>query len=161
MIVRALNDNRVVKITLQVDEKEFISKNPTGGFALVEVLPKSRHSFWKLKDSTKPLTEDNIIADEERNIQKDIELKQKAYTNNISNMLKAKAKELGFQTFYTASAYLTQTDNPLRANAEKLGVWGGNVWGKSIEIQAQVESGEIEMPETWKDLKAMLPQWED
>ena len=161
MIVRVfLNE---VYIT-QKNKRKYFKKGTNilqDNFFEVSELPYSKHNFWRLKDPAKPLTEDNIIADEERNIAKDIELKQKEYTNSISNMLNEKARQLGFQTFYTASVYLTQGDNPLKASAEKIGVWGGNVWGKAMQVEQQVKNGDIEMPQTWEDLKVMLPQWQE
>ena len=161
MIVRKLADNTIIKINVDANEEEFIRKNTTSGFFLVDSLPFSRHNFWRVKDKSLPLSENNIIADETKNIMGDIELKQEEYASQISSMLKDKAKELGFQSFYTASAYLTQADNPLKLKAEKLGVWGGRVWGKSMKIQIQVQNGTIPMPETWEELKDMLPKWED
>ena len=161
-IVKLINKDNIVKVPIgNRTNAQFLKKKNQNGEYFEVTLPFSRHGFWKLIDETGKVIESNIAPNEEKNIKKDIELKQKEYTNNISSMLEAKAKELGFQTFYTASAYLTQADNPLKSNAEKIGVWGGNVWGKAMKIKQQVENGEIEIPATWEKMKGILPKWEN
>lgn len=48
MLIRVNEDNTVVRILIDVDEQEFITKNPTGGFQVVDGLPFSEHQKWKL-----------------------------------------------------------------------------------------------------------------
>jgi len=132
---------------------EFLKNRKNQGFVEIE-RPKVP---LKLIDKNGAIEANNLEIDLTRYIVQ----KKDEYKNNISRMLENKANELGFESFYTASAYLTQGDNPLKPLAERLGIWGGNVWGKSMEIQAQVQSGEIDMPQTWEELKGMLPQWEE
>lgn len=132
---------------------EFLKRREQQGFVEIDK-PKTP---LKLKDESGVIEESNLEIDLVRYMKQ----KEKEYKKYISKLLEEKAKDLGFENFYTASAYLTQGDNPLKPLAEKLGTWGGNVWGKSMEIQKQVQSGEIDMPQTWEELKGMLPQWEE
>jgi len=53
MIIRILENNTVVAINigiLQTQEQNFLDKNPTGGFKLVDSLPTSHYSKWKEVD---------------------------------------------------------------------------------------------------------------
>ena len=61
MIIRILEDKTVVVINigiLQLQEQNFLDKNPTGGFKLVDSLPTSQYSKWKEVDG-------EIVVDEE------------------------------------------------------------------------------------------------
>ena len=74
-------------------------------------------------------------------------------------MLDSKAKELGFDSLYNIGIYQTTADNPLKASSEKLGAYAGNVWAVAMQIEQQIQSGDIPIPQTFEDLLVLLPKW--
>ena len=132
--------------------QQFLKARPNQGFFLVD-LPYSKHNFYKKVN-------DKIVADEEKNLQKDLELQKTFLKKRVEEKLESKAKELGFDSFHNIGAYLSSEDNPLKASAEALSVYGGKVWGAVMQIEQQVASGDIEPPKTWEELEALLPSWE-
>lgn len=50
MLIRKLEDNTITVLSLgytSEQEQQFLNKNPTGGFSIVDTLPDSLYSRWK------------------------------------------------------------------------------------------------------------------
>ena len=119
-------------------------------------------SIWDFEKQEISLRDGERLEDIEKIIELGfLEEKLNSYKANITEMLNIKAKSLGFDNLYNAGLYKTDGNNPLKPMAEKIGVYAGNVWGTAISIEQKAKLGEIAMPETWEELLALLPKWED
>ena len=81
-------------------------------------VPYSKHEFWKLKDSSLGLVEDNIIADEDKNLAKDRELRYKRLEKAFTE------KWLGIKRLIIDKPYMTDKEaiNSQIESYEKLGI---------------------------------------
>ena len=70
----------------------------------IEKLPLSKYNFWKLKDSSSPIIEDNIIPDEDRNNLKDKELRYKRLETIFSQ------KWIGIQAIIIDKQYMNDPE---------------------------------------------------
>ena len=149
MKIIKVKENGTVIIVESVGNRtpeRFLKSRPNQGFRLVD-LPKSKYNFYKEVDG-------EIVEDTERTLQKEGEDFKAMLTNKIKEHIDKQAVLLGFDNLYNAGVYQTQADNPLKPNAEKLGAWAGNVWGKAMELQAQ----KVDIT-SWEELKALLPKF--
>ena len=150
-ILVKIKDGKVVVPNIgNRSQKRFLKSRRGQGYKLVE-MEKSKFGFYKLDETGK------VIVDTERTLAKEAELQKLFFKKKITEMLEAKAKELGFDELKNIGTYMTEEDNALKAPANALGKWAGNVWGTVIQIEQRVESGEIEAPHSWEELEALLP----
>jgi hypothetical protein len=87
-----------------------------------------------------------------------LEQKQKAFNQAIQTHLDGKAKEYRYDNIMSARSYAGY-DNPFQTEAQKLAVWASNCWVKAGEIEADVQSGNRDMP-TIDEVLAELPVYE-
>ena len=105
------------------------------------------------------LTEEAIIDKQnELEAQYKIDEQRKAFNNAIENHLDKKAQELRYDNMMSARSYAGY-DNPFQDEAIELAKWCGDCWVKAGEIEADVKSGDREMP-TIDQLLSELPKYE-
>ena len=95
---------------------------------------------------------------EELEANESLKEKQKAFNNAIQTHLDSKAKEFRYDNMMSARSYAGY-ENPFQAEAQKLAVWASSCWVKAGEIEADVQSGNRDMP-TIDEVLSELPIYE-
>jgi hypothetical protein len=78
------------------------------------------------------------------------------YKNAIQSHLDAKAREMGYDSIFTAVGYRGDPNLEWSDEANRLFLWRSRVWGRGVEIQTAVATGLRAAP-TVAQLLAELP----
>jgi hypothetical protein len=77
------------------------------------------------------------------------------FSSTIQNLLDSKAQEHRYDNMMSVRSYAGY-ENPFQEEAQSLAVWASNCWVKAGEIEAEVSSGNIEVP-TVEEVLAQMP----
>lgn len=79
--------------------------------------------------------------------------------NNIQVLLDSTAAERNYDNIFTALTYLDSKNPKFKTEAEALRDWRDELWTECYSYLAKVESGEIKIPDNWKEVLEVLPKF--
>jgi len=134
MIVRHTNGRVFVIDTQGLSDKEYLQRNPSGGFRIVNSLPDAPFPLYREDDNG------GIIPDIDR-----IRLAwRSSISDATSKLLDDTAAAKGYDSMQSARSY-AGFDNPFRAEALALAEWSARCWEVLGELWEQVIAGELEI----------------
>lgn len=88
---------------------------------------------------------------------KTLQMLEKDFKAYVQIILDTKAKEKGYDNIVSACSY-GGYDNEFRQEGELFGKWRANVWKWGFKMLADIQSGKREMPKSFAEAVADMPQ---